>query len=202
MSISFLADTRVVAWRLEEASRMLELCREAGVPAEDLLELPVKRQRENAAERLLLHHVFGRPMTLLHTCQGAPYLEGCDVNISFSHTPQLVVMAWNGNHVIGIDAERCDRQQVLKVRDKFLNDKEKTFIPLDDLASHIIAWTAKEAIIKATRNSALDWTEGIVLEPFIPNPDETSLTARCGGMDYRLMCRQIEGHHVTVAVPL
>lgn len=200
--MSFLGESRVMTWRLEEAPRLLALCREAGIPVDDLLGLPTKRQRETAAERLLLHNAFGLPVTLRHTEQGAPYIEGCDVNISFSHTSQLVVMAWNKDLVIGIDAELCCRQQVLKVRDKFLNANEKQFIADDDLASHIIAWTAKEAIIKATRNRALDWTEGIMLDPFTPNPDDILFTARCQGVVYRLMCRLIDGHYLTLAVPL
>ena len=180
---------------------MLALCREAGISCDDLMELPVKRQREKAAERLLLCRAFGRPMTLRHMAQGAPIVEGSDVNVSFSHTSQLVVMACDSERVIGVDAERMDRQQVLRVRDKFLNDKEKQFIAPEDLAAHVIAWTAKEAIIKAERNSALDWTEGICLEPFSVGDEEITLVANVGDNRYRLTCRPLEGHYVTVAVP-
>ena len=187
--------------RLEEASRLLALCREAGIACDDLLEAPVKRQRERAAERLLLREAFGCPVTLTHTEQGAPIVEGSDVNVSFSHTRQLVVLACSREHVIGVDAEQVDRHQVLKVRDKFLNDYEKQFIAPDDLAAHIIAWTAKEAIIKAERNSALDWTEGIMLEPFTVEAEQTILEGRCGGHRYYLTCRTMAGHFITVALP-
>ena len=152
--------------RLEETPHLLALCSEKGIPVDDLAELPPKRQREKAAERLLLCRAFGHPVTLSYTEQGAPYVEGSDVNISISHTARLVVLALSEKHVIGIDAEQADRQQVIKVRDKFLNASEKKFIAPDNLAAHIIAWTAKEAIIKAERNSALDWTDGICLAPF------------------------------------
>ena len=187
--------------RLEEASQLLALCREAGIACDDLLEAPVKRQREKAAERLLLWEAFGRPVTLTHTEQGAPMIEGSNVNVSFSHTRQLVVLACSREHVIGVDAEQVDRHQVLKVRDKFLNDKEKQFIAPDDLPAHIIAWTAKEAIIKAERNSALDWTDGICLDPFSVDNEEIAFTACCGFARYRLTCRRHEGHYVTVAEP-
>ena len=186
----------------EEASRLLALCREAGIACEDLLEAPVKRQRERAAERLLLREAFGRPVTLTHTEQGAPMVEDSDVNVSFSHTRQLVVLACSREHVIGVDAEQVDRHQVLKVRDKFLNTSEKQFIAPDDLTAHIIAWTAKEAVIKAERNSAIDWTDGISLEPFVVNAEETVLMARCGDNRYRLTSCPLEGHHVTVAIPV
>ena len=195
--------TRVLVWRLEEeAPQLLALCREAGISVEDLETLPVKRQREKAAERLLLCRAFGHPVTLCHDAQGAPSIEGEEVNISITHTPRLVAVACCDEHVIGIDAEQVDRQQVLRVRDKFLNAEEQRFISPDDLAAHIIAWTAKEAIIKAERNSAIDWTDGITLNPFLLQGDEISLQASCGNNRYRLEVRLLAGHYITVAMPL
>lgn len=192
----------MLAWRLdEEAPQLLSMCREQGVSCDDLSDLPTKRQREKATERLLLCRAFGHPVTLTHDDQGAPLVEGSGVNISFSHTPQLVVLACDDERVIGIDAESVDRRQVLRVRDKYLNNKEKQFVVPDDLAAHIIAWTAKEAVIKAERNSALDWTDGIVLEPFTIDTDETDFMAHCGDRCYRLVSRLVEGHHITVAIP-
>ena len=56
--------TRVLVWRLDEgAQQLLVLCRESGIAADDLVELPEKRQREKAAERLLLYHAMGCPVT-------------------------------------------------------------------------------------------------------------------------------------------
>ena len=203
LSITYPGATRVLVWRLEEeASQLLSLCREAGIDCEDLLALPVKRQREKAAERLLLCHAFGRPVTLSHSEQGAPSVDGEKVNVSISHTMRLVVLALSEEHVIGIDAEQMVSGQVLKVRDKFLNDSEKAFIDSSDRDAHVMAWTAKEAIIKATRNSAIDWTDGICLDPFTPDPIETSFTARCGDWCFHLTTRQLEGHYITLAIPV
>ena len=200
--LSVFYPTRMLVWRLEEeAPQLLALCRERGISVEDLMGLPVKRQREKAAERLLLCHAFGGPVSLRHDEQGAPSVEGSDVNISITHTMGLVALALDDTHVIGLDAESIDRPQVLRVRDKFLNDKEKQFIAPDDLAAHVIAWTAKEAVIKAERNSRIDWTDGICLEPFVPGADETALVARCGDKRYLLTSRLVEGHYITVALP-
>lgn len=200
----FHGGTRVLVWRLdEEAPQLLALCREAGVSCEDLMDMPVKRQREKAVERLLLCLAAGHPATLSHDEQGAPMVEGEQMNISITHTQRLVALAVDRRQVIGLDAESEDRQQVLRVRDKYLNDHEKQFINPDDLVAHIVAWTAKEAIIKAERNSALDWTHAICLEPFSaadPLTDEFIFTARCGDRRYRLATRCIEGHYLTLAV--
>ena len=202
--ITYPGGTRVLVWRLdEEAPQLLSLCRQEGIPVEDLVELPVKRQREKAAERLLLCHAMGHPVTLSHTHQGAPVVDGLEgLNISITHTMHLVALALNDSAVIGLDAELADRQQVLRVRDKFLNAGEQQFISPDNQQAHIIAWTAKEAVIKAERNSAIDWTGGICLEPFTVGDDETVILASCGDRRYRLTCRTMAGHFITVAMPL
>ena len=203
MEIASTASSLFYLWRLEEeAPQLLALCREAGIPVEDLLAVPVKRQREKAAERLLLCSAFGRPVSVGHTEQGAPYVVDDEVNISITHTPRLVAVAIDEHRIIGIDAEQVDRQQVLRVRDKFLNAVEQRFIAPDDLAAHVIAWTAKEAIIKAERNSALDWTNGIMLDPFSLDDLEQgtiTLTARCAAARYGLATRLVEGHYITLA---
>ncbi len=201
--ITYPGGTRVLVWRLdEEAPELLLLCRAAGIYVDDLVELPVKRQREKAVERLLLCHALGRPVTLSHTPQGAPVIDNHEgLNISITHTRHLVALALNDDVVIGLDAEQTDREQVIKVRHKFLNASEQQFIAPDDQTAHIIAWTAKEAVIKAERNSAIDWTDGIVLDPMAATADETTLQARCGDHRYRLTCRRVAGHFITVALP-
>ena len=116
--LTYPVGTRVLLWLLEEEpQQLLALCRERGIPVGDLVELPAKRQREKAAERLLLCRAFGRPVMLLHDGQGAPSVQGTDVNISITHTMKLVALAWNEAQVIGLDAEQCDRKQVVRVRD-------------------------------------------------------------------------------------
>ena len=192
----------LVWWLVEEAPCLLAMCRDAGIHVDDLLDLPVKRQREVAAERLLLQQAFGKPVTLTHDGQGAPMVTGMDVSISITHTVGLVGLAWNAHLVVGLDAERIDRRQVIKVRDKFLNAAEQQFIAEDDQAAHIIAWTAKEAIIKAERNSAIDWTEGICLEPPVSEGSEAIFDARYAERRYRLVSRLLQDHIITLALPV
>ena len=159
----------LVWWLVEEAPCLLAMCRDAGIHVDDLLDLPVKRQREVAAERLLLQQAFGKPVTLTHDGQGAPMVTGMDVSISITHTVGLVGLAWNAHLVVGLDAER---------------------------------WTAKEAIIKAERNSAIDWTEGICLEPPVSEGGEAIFDARYAERRYRLVSRPLQDHIITLALPV
>ena len=148
--VTFPGGTRVLVWRLEEETSLLaSCCHEMGIAFEDLMDLPLKRQREKAAERLLLCRAFGHPVTLSHDEQGAPSVEGHEqVNISITHTPQLVALAVNENEVIGLDAEQADRQQVLKVRAKIEKLDQKTLV-IRELPFTKTVSTLCESITKA-----------------------------------------------------
>ena len=62
--------------------------------------------------------------------------------------------------------------------------------------------TAKEAIIKAERNSAIDWTEGICLEPPVNEGGEAIFDARYTERRYRLVSRLLQDHIITLALPV
>ncbi len=113
-----------------------------------------------------------------HFANGAPFLFGQLTRISLTHTDHLLAVAtlpktpeanladFAPRTALGIDAERNDRQQVLKVRDRFLSDEEKELVPADDLEANIIAWTAKEALYKAGMTEGLDLRTDIIIRQF------------------------------------
>ncbi len=113
-----------------------------------------------------------------HFDNGAPYLEGVPQRISVSHTPHFLVVASipktpdidlsevTPRTAMGIDIEKSDRAQVLKIREKFLCKEELQLLPsvddpdkssLDTIKSFILAWTCKEALYKAVMGESSDW---------------------------------------------
>lgn len=102
-----------------------------------------------------------------HFANGAPFLFGLTSRISVTHTAHLLAVAtlpktpeanlsqFAPRTAMGIDAERLDREQVLRVRDKFLSDEEKAIVSEDSLEANIIAWTSKEALYKAAMTEVL-----------------------------------------------
>lgn len=110
-----------------------------------------------------------------HFPDGAPFIFGLTARISITHTSHLLAVAmlpktpeadlgiFNTRSAMGIDAERLDREQVIKVRSKFLSSREQELIPEKDLEKNIIAWTAKEALYKAAMTPGLDFSEDIEL---------------------------------------
>lgn len=117
------------------------------------------------------HGENGQYRELGHFPSGAPYVEDSDRRISISHTKGMLVVAscppvagidlehFNESAAIGIDVERVDRQQVIRLRKKFLHDAELEMIDANDVESNVIAWTCKEALYKASLQSGLDWKD-------------------------------------------
>ena len=110
-----------------------------------------------------------------HFANGAPFLYGETGRISITHTgrflaiaslprtPEATLSEFSPRTAMGIDAERMDREQVLKVRERFLSAKELELVPADSLEANIKAWTAKEALYKAAMTSGLDYREDLTI---------------------------------------
>lgn len=108
-----------------------------------------------------------------HFPDGAPFLYGEPNRISITHcpgfyavatlppTPEVDLSLFSPRAAMGIDAEREDRSQVLRVRDRFLSADELAMIPADDVRLNVLAWTIKEAAYKAARVPGLDFREDI-----------------------------------------
>ena len=121
-----------------------------------------------------------------HFENGAPYLEGYPGRISLTHTghffavatlpktPEINLDGFSPRAAMGIDAELLDRQQVIKIRNKFLSENELEFIAEDNLKANIMAWTAKEALYKIAFVKGIDFKNDIsILSLSVLEPDPT-----------------------------
>ena len=158
--------TLVYAWSASETvDDLMVLCQRRGIDTTWLQSVKSSGRRiELMAERLLLHVIFGYAVELRHKEDGTPYVPNSDIHLSISHTPGLVVIAINAKHPVGIDVERRG-PRVLRVRERFLNEQEQSFIAADDMNENLIAWTAKEAMFKA-----VDDPDALLLDDFTVSP--------------------------------
>lgn len=110
-----------------------------------------------------------------HFENGAPYLPDLKARISVTHTnhffavaslpktPEIALDSFNPRSAMGIDAEPLDRNQVIKVRPKFLSENEQKMIPSDKVTENLIAWTSKEALYKAAFTPGLDFCTDLII---------------------------------------
>lgn len=125
------------------------------------------------ARQLYCENGRGEYREIGHYSNGAPFLYGEPTRISITHcrglfavatlaaTPDANLSEFSEHTALGIDSERQDRSQVLKLRQRFLNADELAMIPADDLRRNIQAWTIKEAVYKAALHPGLDFRANI-----------------------------------------
>ena len=99
-----------------------------------LFQLRDKRLIEKKAAAYLVQSVLKDPeLCILYRANGRPYLNRAAVHISISHSfDWLVVLFSSQDPAIGIDVEKV-RDKILRIRHKFLSDREAMCIPDLDL---------------------------------------------------------------------
>lgn len=132
-----------------------------------------------------------------HFKNGAPFLYNYGGRISVTHcdgmfavatlpaTPEKDLGEFSERAAMGIDAERADRSQVLRIRDKFLSETELEIAGAEDVETNVLLWTIKEAVYKAAFVPGLDFASQIKIEkmprlaPAVPlfDPKEFGLPA-------------------------
>lgn len=196
--------THIHLWEVTETTAdLMALCQRRGI---DTSRIPTTvkattRRNEMLVERLLLLLIFGQPLELHHTDDGQPYVVESNMFLSVSHTYGMVCIAVNADHRIGIDVERKGTR-VLRVRDKFLNEAEQGFIPLQDAEAHLIAWTAKEALFKVHGERSVSLCDDIKLDKFkAATAGLITFMGHCGDSDYAVITRSWYDHILTLATP-
>ena len=116
-----------------------------------------KRMLEKNGVWQLVNKMFEGNNEVLYEPSGRPYLYGDSQNyfISISHSKNFVALA-SSHKRIGIDIEEINNR-VLKIRPRFLNERELEMINSTDLEYNTIAWCIKEVLFKLSKNEGLDF---------------------------------------------
>lgn len=106
----------------------------------------LERARATVAD--MMCEAAGRPVSILHRADGAPYPEGLDVHISVSHSRRLAALAISERGAVGVDIEEPRPEQLRRVASRVFRPDEAAYI--DSLPGKLLqAWTLKEATFKA-----------------------------------------------------
>lgn len=181
----------------------------------------------------ILSESEGDYRAITHLENGAPLLDGTPQRISISHTSHFLAMASlpktpdmnleevNERTAMGIDIEKSDRAQVLKIKEKFLSDEEFGLLPsvekvedatVEEIKSHILAWTCKEALYKSVMGKSSDWKNDytIISLPQIASNIKEATPEKYGAatislhnpdkvINMQLSSWEAEGHVLTLA---
>lgn len=120
-----------------------------------------RREAETKAVGSLVSELIGPDCVIAHTPEGAPYVEGSQLNISISHSRDYACMAVSPTQIIGVDIEQA-RDQLRRVAGRVLSDDELAVYGVSDELL-LRAWTLKEALYKAALTPGLDFRREIRL---------------------------------------
>ncbi|MBC7862747.1 MAG: 4'-phosphopantetheinyl transferase superfamily protein [Bacteroidia bacterium] len=128
---------------------------------------PTKRETEKNGTLYLLNLLFHKKNPKLEYHEnGKPFVKDLPGGISISHSHDLLaIFADERNTHTGLDVELI-RDKVLKIRHKFLSEKEKSFIPEKNVLMHIMAWCVKETMYKIHSERKVEFIEHLLIEPF------------------------------------
>jgi phosphopantetheinyl transferase (holo-ACP synthase) len=125
--------------------------------------LAQKREQEKAGANYLLTHLLkSETFELEYTLHNKPFLKNRTEHISISHSHDKLAIIINTLENTGIDIELM-RDNVLKIRHKFLNDAEAAFTG-DIIENLITFWAAKEVLYKIYGLKNLDFKANLLVE--------------------------------------
>jgi len=118
------------------------------------------------ASRMMLLKILGLDQykKLSKNDKGKPVLEENDLQISISHSDNLVAVAFSKTN-FGIDIQKFT-DKIPLVSGKFI--PEETLMSIKDLPDFVkichVHWGVKEALFKADVNGSLDYRKNLILE--------------------------------------
>jgi 4'-phosphopantetheinyl transferase len=130
------------------------------------------RKKEWLSVRILINQILGFWPQIRNTEHGKPFLLNTNLQLSISHTKQMVGVLLGKSGSLGIDIERSNRN-IDSVLSRFLSPRELQNIMVTQCDQHkILHWCAKETIFKAVNDTEIEFNKQIEItsishsEPF------------------------------------
>jgi len=111
-----------------------------------------KRQSEYLATRLLLKQLLNKKSEIIYLKSGKPQIKNSSLNISISHSAELVVIFISDN-LVGIDVENINRN-IQPVAKRFLHINELEWIEKSENRQNlmILHWVQRKPFINVAVN--------------------------------------------------
>lgn len=121
---------------------------------------------EIIATSFLVNRYVKSSTKLAYQQGGKPYLPDFPIEISVTHTKNLVGVAFSKTGPVGVDIEFVS-DRINRISGRFMNDKELNNTQHESGSTHrMIYWTMKEAMLKLRGNRSLDFRKDLVIDDF------------------------------------
>ena len=190
---------RLSLWHLTETVEQLES--NASLSPNELLIYKqisnTKRKKEWLTVRLLLKEILGFWPDISYLETGRPILNNHPLNLSISHSQEMVGVLLSTSEHTGIDIEKKTRP-IENVLPRFLSTCERSYLNNCTVPNaKIISWCAKEAIFKAVDETDIDFSTRILIEEISLNGTiKGKFLSNNGDISFNLKHIEVKDHVV------
>ena len=176
-TINHNSTTQILVWKITES--LEELLGNAVLKEKTQIRLNKMKsemhQRAFLSVRMLLKEAGYTDFELHYDEFGKPYfLDGKHVSITHSHHFSAIIIS---DETVGIDIE-MQRDKIIRIADKFVNDGELTSLQGFDNHNYIkkltVNWGAKESIFKIRNEPGISFKDHIQVNPFEIDDQKTT----------------------------
>ncbi len=178
---------RLGLWRIDGSENRFE--RDFPALASELSVRHPRTQLQRYASRLLLAEMLGEMPSVSKDEYGKPLLPDHPFDVSISHTEGYAAILL-GTGKLGVDVQHY-KPNVLKVRDRFLDERELQMTP--DIETTTLFWAAKEAIYKFNAHPGLDFRDPITIHSIEPAILPSSFVFENVKTDLNLGWKKLDG---------
>ena len=167
--INFSPTTQILIWKITESFD--ELLNEVQLNNSNTIRLSGMKsqmhQRAFLSVRKLFQQVGYTDLDLYYDQFGKPHLlDGKHISITHSHNFSAIIIS---DQIVGIDIE-LQREKIIRIADKFVNEKElkrlQSFDSTDYIKKLTVKWCAKESIFKIRNEKGISFKDHIQVHPF------------------------------------
>ena len=187
-TIQYNSNTQILIWNITESFEQLN--QEVQLNEKSQLRLNGMKsemhQRAFLSVRKLLALAGYSDFDLEYDEFGKPHLiNKKHISITHSHHFSAIIVS---NEAVGIDIE-MQRDIILKIAHKFVNDEELERLQKTDLNDYIkkltVKWGAKEAIFKIRNEKGISFKDHIQVAPFELNQTQTIADLNFNGAEQK-----------------
>jgi len=168
-TINFSPTTRILVWKITES--LEDLLSQVVLKEKTQLRLNGMKselhQRGFLSVRMLLQEAGFNDFDLHYEEFGKPYLS-CHHHISITHSHNFSAIIIS-EETVGIDIE-LQREKIIRIANKFVNDKEisrlKSFDTNDYIRKLTVKWGVKESIFKIRNEIGISFKDHIQVNTF------------------------------------
>lgn len=203
-TINSNASTQILVWKITESFD--ELFDAVVLNENNLIRLNGMKselhQRAFLSVRKLLQEAGYSDLDLYYDEFGKPHLkDDKHISITHSHNFSAIIIS---DEIVGIDIE-LQREKIIRIADKFINEKElsrlRSIGAQDYIKKLTVKWGAKEAIFKIRNEKGISFKDHIKVNAFEIIDAQAIAELHFGGLvkEFKIYFEEIEGFTLVYA---